>query len=135
MTHCVRTLAFDKKDATPVSRSQRQRQIWTSARRFQESVQEALATEGITFMEWLLLETLQELITERGDAVSQADLARRTGISDRVISYWMRQMTEYGAVDRGPTPDGRAWRVILTRGGERSREQCNQRLEAAGLTG
>jgi hypothetical protein len=86
-------------------------------------------------MEWLLLETLHELIDERGDAVSQADLARRTGISERVVSYWMLQMTEYAAVDRAPTPDGRAWRVLLTRGGEQSRDQCNRRLEAAGLTG
>lgn len=88
-----------------------------------------------TFVEWLLLETLQELIDERGDAVSQADIARRSGLSERVVSYWMLLMSDLGLVDRGPDSDGRAWRVLITDLGRLMVQVCNERLEAAGLTG
>jgi DNA-binding MarR family transcriptional regulator len=121
--------------ANTASASKLQRRQWRDARRFQARAQKALAREGVSFVEWLVLETLHEAITELDDAVSQVEVARRTGLSQRVVSYWMLQMTEYGAVDRAPTPDGRAWRVLLTKGGQLTRDRCNQRLEAAGLTG
>ncbi|HEX2870499.1 MAG TPA: MarR family winged helix-turn-helix transcriptional regulator [Polyangiaceae bacterium] len=87
------------------------------------------------FAMWLLLETLQELLDETGDAVSQNALAERTGLTRHVTSYWMILMSEEGLIDRGPHPNIAAWRVILTELGERTLAACNQRLEAAGLTG
>lgn len=68
-------------------------------------------------MEWLVLETLHEAIRESDDAVSQAEVTRRAGLSLRLVSY------------------AGAWRVLLTKGGELTRDQCNQRLEEARLTG
>jgi DNA-binding MarR family transcriptional regulator len=94
-----------------------------------------LSDQKVTFIEWLLLETLAELIDERNDAVSQAEVARRAGFSERVVSYWMIMMSELGAVDRGPDTDGRAWRVILTEAGSRTLQGCNQLLEEAALSG
>jgi hypothetical protein len=139
MTHPSPRQQAKLEVATPppeaVSKSKPQRRQWRDARRFQERAQDLLAREGVSFVEWLLLETIHEAIHERRDAVSQVEVARRCGLSQRVISYWMLQMTEYGAVDRAPTPDGRAWRVLLTKGGQLTRALCNQRLEAAGLTG
>ncbi len=87
------------------------------------------------FTEWLLLETLKELFEETGDAVSQTAIAERAGITPKVASYWLIMMSENALVDRGPTSEGTAWRVVLTSLGERTLQACNERLEDAGLTG
>lgn len=113
----------------------RARKRWRDARAFQADVQLQLARERVPFAMWLLLETLQELLDETGDAVSQNALAERTGLTRHVTSYWMILMSEEGLIDRGPHPNIAAWRVILTELGERTLAACNQRLEAAGLTG
>lgn len=111
------------------------RKRWRDARAFQADVQQALVPERVPFTMWLMLETLQELLDETGDAVSQNALAERAGLRRQIASYWLIVMSEDALVDRGPHPDGRAWRVILTDLGERTLLSCNQRLEAAGLTG
>lgn len=113
----------------------RARQRWREARMFQQKAQRLFKEPTTAFVEWLLLETLQELIEERGDAVSQAEVARRSGLSERVVSRWISLMSDLGFVDRGPDADRRAWRLILTDLGERTVRVCNERLEAAGLTG
>jgi DNA-binding MarR family transcriptional regulator len=115
--------------------SAKQRQLWRQARQFRERADHVLSEHKVTFIEWLLLETLEELIDERNDAVSQVDVARRSGLSERVVSYWMAVMSQVGAIDRGPTADGRAWRVLLTTGGQAVLRECNHVLEEAGLSG
>ena len=82
-----------------------------------------------------MLETVQELLDEQGEAVTQAEVARRSGLSERVVSYWMLLLSDLGVVDREPDADGRAWGVILTDLGQRTLQACNDRLEEAGLTG
>jgi hypothetical protein len=111
------------------------RKRWRDARAFQADVQLQLAREHVPFAMWLLLETLQELLDETGDAVSQNALAERSGLTRQVTSYWMIIMDEAALIDRGPHPNIAAWRVILTDLGERTLLRCNERLEAAGLTG
>jgi DNA-binding MarR family transcriptional regulator len=107
------------------------RAAWREARRFQIDAQKAIGRHA--FYEWLLLETLQELLDETGDAVSQVEIAKRAGITKMMTSYWMTWMDEHGLVDRAPSFDGRAYRILF---GERGREVlrvCNERLEAAGI--
>jgi len=111
------------------------RKRWRDARAFQADVRVVLAGACVQFMEWLLLETLQELIDETGDAVSQSTVARRAGLTRKVASYWLIGMSENALIDRGPSSEGTAWRVILTGLGERTLRACNERLEEAGLTG
>jgi hypothetical protein len=111
------------------------RRVWRDGRVFQEQAHRALAKQAVPFVQWLLLETLQELIDETGGPVSQAAVAGGTALSARVISYWMVLMAELGLIDRGPSSDGRQWRIILTSMGEQTLLACNERLEAAGLTG
>lgn len=111
------------------------RQLWREARQFQEQAQAQLAASTVPFVEWLLLETLHELMSEERGAVSQVQVAKRSRLSERVVSYWMVTMIEFGVVDRAPDRDGRAWRVLLTDLGERTLRACNERLEEAGLTG
>lgn len=111
------------------------RKRWRDARAFQADVHTTLVRQRVSFMEWLLLETVRELCDETGDAVSQNQVAERAGLTRQVASYWMIAMTENYLVDRGPSATGHAWRVILTELGERTLQACNERLEEAGLTG
>jgi DNA-binding MarR family transcriptional regulator len=111
------------------------RRRWREAREFQCNAQRLFKDPTVTFVEWLLLETLQELFEERSEAVSQADVARRSGLSERVVSYWMLLLSDLGVVDREPDADGRAWGLLLTDLGKRTLRACNDRLEEAGLTG
>jgi DNA-binding MarR family transcriptional regulator len=94
-------------------------------------VQKAIGRHA--FFEWLILETLQELLDETGDAVSQIEIARRAGLSKTKASHWMFWMEEHGLIDRGPSSDGRAYRIWLGGRGEELLRICNERLEAAGI--
>lgn len=114
--------------------SAKARRLWRAARSFQAGVQRALLPRGVTFMEWLMLETIDELNAESCDQVTQSSIAARSGVSPAVISYWVTTMSEYGAVARVEHDDPRAWGVVLTDGGQRQLAECNERLEAAGLT-
>lgn len=50
--------------ADEARRSAAARKRWRDARAFQADVQTVLGRAGVQFMQWLLLETLQELIDE-----------------------------------------------------------------------
>jgi len=113
----------------------RARKRWRDARAFQVDVQATLARDCMQFMEWLLLETVQELIDETRSAVSQSAVAERAGLTRQVASYWLTSMSEAALIARAPEGDGRAWGVLPTKLGERTLLACNERLEAAGLTG
>ena len=108
------------------------RQRWRQSRQFQTRAQKALG--GYAFFEWLLLEALQELLDETGDAVSQIQVAERAGLTKMLTSYWMSDMAERGLVDRGPALDGRSYRIIMGELGKRVLAQCSDRLAAAGLS-
>jgi hypothetical protein len=109
----------------------RLRQAWRAARDFQTEVQRALGSTA--FIEWLLLETLQDLLDETRDAVNQAAIAQRAGLTKMVTSYWMAAMAEEGLVSRGPALDGRAYRIFIDELGELVLRECWERLEGAGL--
>src|SRR5687768_8283634 len=81
------------------------REKWRAARSFQVAAQKELGNVAVPFVMWLLLESLAELIAERLDAVSQAAVAERAGLSRMVTSYWMVVMSDDGLVDRGPDGD------------------------------
>ena len=113
----------------------RARKRWRDARAFQRDVQRALVREQVPFAMWLILESLKELASNLGEAVSQNAIAERSGLTPQVVSYWLRVMSEDALLDREPDGDGRAWCVCLTDLGERTLSSCNERLAAAGLTG
>ncbi len=56
----------------------------------------------------LVLETLQDIIDRTGDAANQASVAERSGLTKKVVLFWMIALSEEGLVDRGPDIDGRA---------------------------
>ncbi len=133
VAHTFEDLAeTDERDNARVVRPTAQlRQRWREARQFQTRAQKALGRYA--FFEWLLLEALQELLDETGDAVSQIQIAERAGLTKMLTSYWMGTMSERGLVDRGAALDGRSYRIIMGELGTRVLGQCNERLAAAGL--
>jgi hypothetical protein len=136
----MRYVSVAKQDSTPRDAFGRSipeprptaavRTRWRAARHFQVAAQHAL---GMPFIEWLLLETLAELVDEANGPVSQAAVAERAGLSEKITSYWMGMLDELGFVDRGPDADGRAYRVLLSRVGEEALASANLRLLCRGL--
>lgn len=108
------------------------RKVWREARIFEAKAQYAFR-EHASFTQWLLLECLQELLEETGDAVSQVAIAERAGLPKSLVSYWMALMDEEGLVSRGPALDGRAYRIWMGERGERVRRRCAEELAEAGL--
>lgn len=111
------------------------RQRWREARQFQAKAQKVLANAGVHFIEWLLLESLRELLLEHRAAVSQETIAERSGLTFMVTSYWMLVLDEEGLIDRGPEPAGRANRILLSSLGAETLRVCNERLTQSGLLG
>jgi DNA-binding MarR family transcriptional regulator len=107
------------------------RAVWREARDLEQQLRKALGP--MVFCEWLLLETLHELVVENRDAVSQAQLAERTGLTKMAVSYWMASMDERGLIDREPSDHGRAYRIYLSRDGRNTLREYDRRLQAAGL--
>ncbi len=110
------------------------RQTYRRAKELEAAAQRALGA-GHPFVQWLLLAAIAELTKEREEDVSQALIATRTGLSRKVVCHWMNLLNEQGLVDRGEHRDGRCWSVLLNREGTEALQYCNERLEAAGLTG
>jgi hypothetical protein len=110
------------------------RERWRDARRFQAKAQKALAWTDMSFVEWLLLEALAELVQETGDAVSQQAVAARAGVSKVVASYWMSDMEQDCLLDRGLGEDTRSYLLLLSEEGIEALERCREALSQAGLT-
>lgn len=115
------------------SASAKVRRTYREARELQAAVQRVLGRRRL-FVEWLLLETIDELTQEHGENVTQNLVATRTGLSRKVVSHWMQLLDDLGFVDRGEHMDGRCWGVLLSEMGEDALAECNERLAAAGVT-
>jgi DNA-binding MarR family transcriptional regulator len=110
------------------------RRRWRDARDYQVNVQRALSGLGLRFVEWLLLESLYELLQETGDGVSQTMIAERAGVSEMVASKWLIRMEYDGLLDRGLGEDERSHVVNTTTVGEEALARSDELLKARGLT-
>ena len=88
----------------------------------------------MSFSEWLLLEALDELVRETGDAVSQQAVTARTGVSKVMASYWMTKMEQDCLLDRGLGEDTRSYLLLLSEEGVEALVRCREASRAAGLT-
>ncbi|RYZ08212.1 MAG: hypothetical protein EOO73_09115 [Myxococcales bacterium] len=104
------------------------RERWREAKRFQRRVQSALVGLRVSFSEWLVLSTIDELGLEHGENVSQNLVAERTGLTRVTAGHWARVLERKGLVDRGEHYNLRAWGVVLTQEGASTLERCNERL-------
>lgn len=108
----------------------RVKELWRDARELERIVERALAPDT-SFIEWLMLETIDELNHADPENISQAAIANRAGANRKTVSYWMQELTELGLVDRDEHTDRRCWSVLLSAEGQRKLAWCRQQLEAA----
>jgi DNA-binding MarR family transcriptional regulator len=109
-------------------RAARAKTVWREAREVEKAVEKALGP-GTSFIEWLMLETIEELNAADPENISQAAIAERTGANRKTVSYWMQELAELGFVDRGEHTDRRCWSVILSTEGKQKLAWCRQQLE------
>jgi DNA-binding MarR family transcriptional regulator len=94
-----------------------------------ERAAEALfAPFGINRLQFLVLRATDALCRRLGDAVTQRQVAAELGIGEMRMSRAMRALARRGFVDRGPSPSGLAYRVLLTARGRKALRDCRDRL-------
>jgi len=90
---------------------------WLAALRWRRRMKTCLASSGITFTEWLVLDATWSLVSRSGDAVSQNDVARDIEVDAMTIWHAMGVLDHRGLVSRGCSMSGKAWRVFVTNEG------------------
>ena len=105
------------------------RERFRDAMAWRREVERELVDLKITFAQWTVLETARELIESTEDAVSQNDVASRAEIDRMTVSQVMKNLSNADLVDRGPDMDGRAYRIWLTKKGERAAKQGSARIQ------
>jgi len=87
---------------------------WLSALRWRERMQICLASSGITFTQWLILDAVWSLVDRTGDAVSQNALAKAVELDPMAIWHGLAVLDHGGLVSRGRSLSGKVWRVFVT---------------------
>jgi DNA-binding MarR family transcriptional regulator len=108
------------------------RTIWQAGERWRRAVARQLKSIGLTFKEWLVLDAAWQLMLEKGDAVSQAEVARQSGLNQMAVSRSMAVLDRRGWVSRGPAMEGLAWRVWVIGQGECILREAQKRVDALG---
>jgi len=90
---------------------------WLSAVRWRQRVKACLAPSGISFTEWLVLDTTCSLMHRTGDAVNQNEVGKALELDGLTIWHAMAVLDHRGLMGRGCSMSGKAWRVFVTRKG------------------
>ncbi len=101
--------------------------------RWRRQVEAELREVGLTLTQWMVLDCVQQLIQETGDAVNQSAVAQRAELDKMTISQVMRTLEGRGLVDRGPDPTGRAYRILVTSRGRQAVLLGQARVEAGSV--
>lgn len=102
--------------------------VWRSARQFQRRANQVTLAQGISFARWQLLDVTERLIRQKGDAVSQLEVARGALVAKSTVSELMGPLMWDGFVDIGPDAWGVSYRIWMTKDGERLVESLRARL-------
>ena len=86
---------------------------WLSVMRWRRAVQRVLKPHRLNFTQWLVLDTTHRLIEEKGDAVSQNEVAARLEMSKMTVSHAMTALADKSLVSRGPDMHMPAWRIFV----------------------
>jgi DNA-binding MarR family transcriptional regulator len=97
----------------------RAREQYFAAWRWRRAVERQLRGLGLTFTQWLVLEATDELVRDGGDAVNQRAIAEGAELDAMTVSQVMKTLEEKALVTRQPDVTGRAYRVFLTKKGEK----------------
>ena len=122
-----------RSDSRAWKRAVRGIELWRAALRWRRQAEAELSPLGVTWMQWLALESTKALIEETGDAVNQAQIAARMELDKMTVSQLMTTLERLRLVDRGPDMSGRAYRIWVTASGQRALEKGRDKVEAASL--
>jgi DNA-binding MarR family transcriptional regulator len=104
---------------------------WLLALRWRQRVLACLAPLGISFTEWLVLETTWSLMHRTGDAVNQNELGKDLELDGLTVWHAMAVLEHRGLVSRGCSISGKTWRVFVTRKGADLLRALQPALEGA----
>jgi len=107
---------------------------WLNAMRWRRQIESACAGTGLTFTQWLLLDSARQLIAETEDAVIQAQIGARLELDPATVSEVVKRLEQKGLVSRGGDITGKAWRVYLTPKAELLLRELEVRVESASST-
>jgi hypothetical protein len=93
--------------------------VWRSARQFQRRANHVTRAHGISFARWQLLDVTERLTRQKGDAVSQLEVACAALVAKSTVSELMGPLMWDGLVDIGPDAWGVSYRIWVTKEGER----------------
>jgi DNA-binding MarR family transcriptional regulator len=92
--------------------------LWKAANAWQRAIRVALEPLGLTHVQFMLLSTLARL-DWGGARVSQAMLARRSGVDEMMTSQVLRTLESKSLIERQPHPtDQRSKSLALTEKGQ-----------------
>ncbi len=93
--------------------------VWRSARLFQRRAKRETRGQGISFARWQVLDVTERLISQKGDAVSQLEVARGAQLAESTVSELIGPLMLDGLVDVRPDAWGASYRIWMTEEGER----------------
>jgi DNA-binding MarR family transcriptional regulator len=97
----------------------RAREQYFAGWRWRRVVEKELRALGLTFTQWLVLDSADELIEETEDAVNQRSIAERAELDAMTVSQVMKTLEGKDLVNREPDVSGRAYRVFVTKRGQK----------------
>ncbi len=104
---------------------------WLAALRWHQQIKTCLASSGMTFTEWLVLDATWSLVSRSGDAVSENELKSALEIDALTIWHAMAVLDHRRLVSRGCSMSGKGWRVLVTSEGVDFLRALKPHLEAA----
>ena len=107
------------------------REQWLAAMSWRRRVEAVVATSGLTFTQWLVLDATNYLIEMTEDAVSQSQVSAHLELDRMTLSHAMTALVEKGLVDRGGAMSGMAWRIFLTPKGSALLDELGPGIETA----
>lgn len=104
---------------------------WLSAVRWRQRVKACLASSGLSFSEWLVLDAAWSLMQRTGEAVSQSVVGKELDLDDLAVWHALAVLDHRGLVSRSRSISGKAWRVFVTGTGEALLRAVQPGLEGA----
>jgi len=104
---------------------------WLAALRWRGRMKTCLASVGITFTEWLVLDAIWSLVHQTGDAVSEIELGKELELDAMTLWHALAVLEHQGLVSRGCSISGKSWRAFATSKGAGLLRAVKPSLEGA----
>jgi DNA-binding MarR family transcriptional regulator len=105
--------------------------LWREAMRWQRNLDASLVPSRLTHTQYLVLLATESVTDEARDAVTQRAIAERAGLDEVTTSRVVRLLADRGLLDRGGSPDRRAYRITMTQKGRQLLRRATPDVEGA----